>query len=423
MKVSTIYKDSVVTLIGNGLGKALSFAAGIIIARFLGSDVFGQYSIVRNNLFMIAVFSTLGLGYTATKFVSECTDKKNLRKTIKAINVVSMTSCVTIALFVFIFSNNIANLLKIPELGYVVRYLAIIIVFNAVTTTQIGILSGFKAFKYLAITNILSGLMTFILSFILSMNYKLPGALLALLVSQIFNCVINYYYELKLKKDLPYDYDEENGNYSKILSFTLPVALQESLYSISGWLIIFIMTNLSTYTQVGYYSAVTQWINLVMFVPAALRNVILSHLSSTDSASNRKMMAHRIIVATFICSAIPAVIIFILSGIICGLYGEGFHAMKIPLIIGISSTLFNSIAGVYNQKYIAENRNWTVFFISLVRESLFLFISYIFLYGNKNTQNGATIVLSGFLISIFISLVLYLVTDRIQMNNRGSLCI
>ena len=88
MKIKTIahriygnrlFKDSLWTLFGNAFGKGLTVLSGIIVARLLGKDVYGEFGLLRNTLIIIAVFSTMGLGYTATVFISEAKEKtKNI---------------------------------------------------------------------------------------------------------------------------------------------------------------------------------------------------------------------------------------------------------------------------------------------------------------------------------------------------------
>ena len=67
IKTNKLAKDSFWSIFGNGLGNLLLLIAGIIIARFLGKDLYGEYGIVKTTMFYIAAFSTFGLGYTSTK--------------------------------------------------------------------------------------------------------------------------------------------------------------------------------------------------------------------------------------------------------------------------------------------------------------------------------------------------------------------
>ena len=70
LKQSRLFADSFWALVGSAAGKGLSLIAGIAVARFLGSELYGEYGTIKNTLLMIAIFSSMGLGYSATKFIA-----------------------------------------------------------------------------------------------------------------------------------------------------------------------------------------------------------------------------------------------------------------------------------------------------------------------------------------------------------------
>ncbi|MBO5697209.1 MAG: oligosaccharide flippase family protein [Alistipes sp.] len=83
LKESPLFKDSFWALVGSTIGKGLSLIAGIAVARFLGSEIYGEYGVIRNTLTYIAIVSTFGFGYSATKFIAE--HLKNDKFKIKAL--------------------------------------------------------------------------------------------------------------------------------------------------------------------------------------------------------------------------------------------------------------------------------------------------------------------------------------------------
>ena len=71
IKYSKLAGDSFWALFGNGLGNLLIMVSGILIARLLGKDLYGQYGVVKSTMFYIASFSCFGMGVTSTKYVSQ----------------------------------------------------------------------------------------------------------------------------------------------------------------------------------------------------------------------------------------------------------------------------------------------------------------------------------------------------------------
>ena len=58
LRNSQLFKDSFWAVFGNGLGNFLLLMAGILIARLLGKDVYGEYGMVKTTMFHMAAFST-----------------------------------------------------------------------------------------------------------------------------------------------------------------------------------------------------------------------------------------------------------------------------------------------------------------------------------------------------------------------------
>ena len=145
-------KDSFWALLGNLIGKGLPFVAGIFVARLLGSESYGEFGLIKSSLISIALFSSFGLGITATKFIAEVVDinQQSAKHIEKICNIITLISSTILAIVVLIFANPIAVILKAPHLTTILRLSTIAIVFNAVNTTQTGVLAGLRAFKTIA---------------------------------------------------------------------------------------------------------------------------------------------------------------------------------------------------------------------------------------------------------------------------------
>ena len=379
LKESHLFKDSFWALLGQILGKGLGLIAGIVVARLLGKEAYGEYGMIRNNLTLIATFSTLGLGYTATKFIAEC--KGDLIKSQAIHQVVTHITLITssiLMLLVVIFASPLTRWLEAPDLEGLLRLTSIAIIFNAVNTTQVGELSGFKAYKVIAKNNIWSGIITFIATIPLTYIYDVTGAIIALIISFAFNCLLNH---LSIKKYL----SKQDGincskNYRDILSFTFPVALQESSYTITHWVSTVLLIKFASYGELGLYSAATQWMAVMLFVPGALRNVVLSHLSeNNNNLAANKWVLKRMSLVNFITTFVPFLIISSISGWICSWYGNTYYGLQNVLNVCMFTTVINSLTNVFTQNMIAMNQNWYLFITRLVRDLLILGVSAILL--------------------------------------------
>lgn len=382
LKKSPLARDSFWALFGNAAGKGLALIAGIAIARFLGSDEYGEYGLIKGTLLSIAIFSSFGLGYTATKYIAECR-QTNIQKAreIHRINfIITLCSSAVIAILVSLFAQPIAIWLKDDSLAEILRWASIAVIFNAIITTQNGELSGFRAYKTVARNNIISGFLTFF--FVAPAAYfgGLRWAIIALVITLFCNCLINAY-SLRILLN--------NSNKNKplvisskfvkeILSFSFPIALQESLYSIASWLGMAIIIRLADYSELGVYSAANQWMAVMLFIPGALRNVALSHLAeNSNNSETSKRIGNQLLLVNFVSTCIPFIIIAIFSKLIASAYGPSFVKLPLVLNVCIFTAVISSMTNVLTQDLIAHNQNWYLFWTRLIRDSFTLVIAYL----------------------------------------------
>lgn len=400
LKHSSIFKDSFWALVGNALGKGLALIAGIAVARFLGKEAYGEYGMIRNNLYMIAIFSTLGLGYTATKFIAECrADKIQTYIIHKIVTRVTLVMSCSIMIIVIIFAYPFAEWLNAPKLGGLLRISAIAIIFNAINTTQIGELSGLNAYREIAKNNTLAGIITFFTSIILTYLYDVTGAVIALILSFAANCLLN---KISIQKKIQKFQSNiiSKDRYFRIIWFSIPVALQESFYAITSWVTTIILIKLSGYGELGIYSAATQWMVVMLFVPGALRNVALSHLSETNnSISANKNILRKMSLINFFTTFIPFIIIFILSSWICSLYGDSYHGLQAVLNILIFSSIINALLNALTQNLIALGENWFLFASRFFKDAITIILCIVMI------QYGCGGALSFALSSLILSMI------------------
>lgn len=391
IRTNRLFKDSFWAVFGNGLGYALLLFSGIMIARFLGRDVYGEYGVVKTTLLYMASFSAMGLGFSSTKYIAQFLqeDKSIICSIITAANKITLISSCVIAIGLNLFAEKLAVFLEEPSLAHLFRILSVIVICKAFSTTGIGILAGWGAFKKISSCNIKCGILMFILCIPLTYYCGINGALISLFVSQLSLALLVYFQINKFKQKLPCQ--NKKNMVKELFSFSLPIALQESSYSICNWGAIAIFTKLSSLGEVGLYSATTQWNAIIMFIPGFLSNVLLSHLSSFGH--NKDKHIHTIIImliANLICTFIPFIIIFFCSSYISSFYGDTFCEMKNILRITMIAPIFSCCSTVFNSELLAIGKNWLLFFIRLIRDLMVLLSTYILLSYNGG-DNGATI--------------------------------
>lgn len=395
--------DSFWSLLGSGIGKGLSLIAGIFVAKLLGSEIYGEYGTIRTTLVYIAIVSTFGFGYTATKFVAELYTQQShkLRSLVSKILLFTIGFSAILAILFYTFANEISIFIKAPDLAELLRNYSVLIVLNALVSTQIAILSGLKKFKSLSNINIWSGIVVFIASIILTYVWGINGALIALLLSFVVQAI---YSQFIIHRALPEDvYGNDfyqTSEFRPIILFSVPIALQESLYTVVHWTTLWLLITYSNFTQVGISSAGALWQSMVIFIPSMLKNVMFSYFTTSDKKSH---LRNKLIFINFFSSAIPVIIIVLFSSLIANYYGDSFTGLRPVIVVSVMSSIFICMSEVYCYELISDNHQWRVFFSRLIRDSLIILFTFIvFLHINQNQAlNLAIISLIGNIIYLF----------------------
>lgn len=415
LKKSSLFKDSMWSLIGSTVGRGLSLIAGILVARFLGKEIYGEYGIIKTTLIYIEIFSTFGLGYTATKYIADYkkTNPEKVSAVCKAALKITLFTSGLMALVVLVFAKQIAEIIDAPHLYNTLRITAAGIIVNAINVAQIGVLSGFAEFKVIARNTTISGIVTFVLTATLTYIWGLNGAVIALVLSYGTQCLINNISVRALVKQFEKSADTQRGLYKELFFFSFPIALQESLYSITSWVISFMLIKLTGYGELGLYSAAGQWAAIISFIPGILRNVTLSHLSSNmtnRSAHDRTLRA--MLAVNIISTSVMFLGILVFQNLICSFYGETFVGLKAVLLVLTFNTICSNASNVYVQEFMAQSKNWFVFVCKIIRDVGTLALAYIVITGGN--QNGALILSIATCIANMVFTVILAVRYRIQ---------
>jgi O-antigen/teichoic acid export membrane protein len=401
------FSDTLWAMLGNGLAKGLAMIAGIVVARLLGSDVFGEYAIVRNTVLALSGLSTFGLGFAVTKFVAE-----NLKNDSGMVNtivsctvklVLSLSFLLSIVIF-FIAEPVAVNFMESDSLALPLKVVSILVMLLALTNLQVGIIAGLGEFRVMARVNLYSGLFTMVLTATLTYFFKFYGALIALLLTQLFSLVlyqrvISHKVKISIfgKWDLPV--------LRNIISYSIPLSIQEIVFAFSMWGMSVVIIKFTTYSELGLYTAAMQWNALILFIPWVLGNVVLTHFSanSNDLYRHSRLLKVTLFVG-FISVLVPLIVIFLLRNWIEGLYGDNFLGLSGLLAIAVGSSLFISLSNIYTQAYMSKSKNWTMLVFKIIRDFGMIIIVY-FLLSRDFELDGAQLVL---LTHLSISFVFFL---------------
>lgn len=412
---NSILKNSLFVIIGNGIDGFLMLVAGILFARLLGKEMYGEYNLLRNTLADIAIFTTFGIGSTCTKFIS----RNNSNKQNVAISLSSyfITSCLSgfIGAVVFFFSEELATFLKIPSSSFEIKLVACLVIMNAINCSQEGILSGLKEFEILSFVSILKSIMFFGLGILLANSFAVLGCIVALCIYYAIPLIIYGITIIKKIKLSTIPLSQLKGTTSELIKFSFPIASQECLYSLFQWLIIVLLARKSDYFVIADYTTVFQWIAIVLFIPNILKNLVLSYLSDGGNSSDNRSLVRNLIKSNLIIVLSLILLISLTSSIIASFYGQEFMNLKYVLVVAMLVTLPDSISYVFMQEYISSGKTWQLFSYRVIRDGGFFFsILLLSLFFFINVWH---LVIANLIFHVFFCIFLYL-----GYNKRYSTC-
>ena len=400
-----IFQDSFWALLGSVIGKGLSLLGGILVARLLTKDIYGEYGLIKSTLLYIAVFSTFGLGFTSTRYISKfkAENRSKVAAVVKCTRLITFSTSFLMALLLTIFAMPVARYLEAPHLVSTLRISAIAIIFNAFDASQVGILSGFGAFKVNARNNTIGGIVSFALSFLLTYFWGLNGAIVALLLSLLTSVSLNYFSINKLLLEYPKQIEDQKGVLRELIKFSFPIALQEGLYAVTHWGTALVLVKLVGYGEMGLSSAASQWSAVVQFIPGVLRNVTLSHLSgNTGDVKTHGQTVSTMVKVNFISTFLPWLAICLFSGLICRAYGDSYSAMQIVLILSVGTALPNSVSNVFSQELISRGKNWFLLYSRVIKDVMNLILLFVILSNFTLPGAAASAAISVFIQTMYL---------------------
>lgn len=384
-----LYVNGMWSLMGNLLPKAAIFLTSIFLARILNVEKFGDLGIVRSTINMFTVFATVGLGLTATKYISEYFNQniKDLKKTAEIIslsNFFSLSFGLIVTLLVVVFSDSISeNIIKKPELQNDVIIGALMLLFNSLNASQIGILAGFQKYKSIAINSLVSILISFPIQILGAYYYEIEGALLGFSVNFVVLYILNKIVISRFLKQngIKVVFFQFKNQLSIFYRFTLPSSFSGLMVTPITWFItVLLIRSENGSFNLGIFEAANQIKMVIIFIPLALSNVLLPILMENKNSNKLNEIINKNLMLNFIISSLICIVICFLSNFVMGLFGKEFSRFSSTLIYLSISTVFMAVNNVIGQIIASRDKMWVGFVFNLCWGIVLVFLSYIFIY-------------------------------------------
>lgn len=394
------------SLVGTAVAKAILLLSSIALAHILGVAKYGELGLVRSTVNMFVCLGTVGMGVTATKYISQYLQKDNIlvSKIIKLTSLFAFISGVIIAFIIYLFSDPIAQYTsQTVNISAEIKIGTVILCATVMNGAINGILSGFEDFKHIAVNTFASSIIESILIIAGAYYYGVVGALLGYGLGTFSLLLLNILSSSKNLKRNGINISSANlkiEDFKILYKFSLPAALSSFLVAPTFWIIRTLIVKFDGMASLGIYEMADQWKIIILFIPSALSNIVLPILSSKTSDDTKKDFNKALkynLILNFITTFVLALIILCFSTLITKAYGNGFNNV-IPLILLAFSTCFSSIASVFGIAIISKGKVWTGLLFNLLWAIIFVSTSYISLLMGYGVNGVAMALISSYII-------------------------
>lgn len=404
-------------LVGTCISQVFTLAAGIVVARWLGSEQYGRFGIIQSTIAAIGVFAGLGLGLTAAKYVSEFLEASPERAgRIASMCIVSSVAAGMLIMVAVLFGAGLLaeKSLNDSRMSAYLRLASVLPLLNAVIGVQSGILAGMEAFRDVAITSVYRGTASLPLLLCGVHFGGLTGAVVALIATAVVGVICN---QVALRKYHLFRYDGIFSERRILWKFSVPAVLSGAMVGPVMWLGNMILAKQTNgYAQLGLFTAAYQWRTAVTFLPAILAQTTLPILSQIYGTGDVRRFCKVLgvnITITLSISTLAAIMIMAGKPIIIRAYGHGYETISDVMILMLIATVLSAGASVVGQALASAAEMWAGFWLNCFWALAFV-LSCIVLVPNQ----GALGLAEAFLVSYSFHALFVTLYSGFTLRNR-----
>ena len=419
-----LYKGISWTLIGNIIGKFLQLVAFIFVARIVGKEEYGQVGIIRSTLNMFLLFSSAGMGATATRYIAiyRTSDPNRAYQIYRFSLKVVLAIGFVVSLIVFLMSDQIAEkYLNDVNLGDALRVGAFTLFLMTLTSVQTGALNGFERFRSLGINLAANGLILFVSVIVGAYLRGVNGVVAGLAISNLIYAVQLWF---SLKNDiLGIRHAEQRPNIERLskssvfLKFSLPAVLESvTIVAVLWWAKTFLI-GIEGYGEMAIYDVAEQWYFVILFIPNSMTSILLPLLINTNYNGSKKQYDKLLNINLLLNTGIAFIIslvVYLFLPLIFRFYGKGFNDFR-PLIVLLVAVVICAANNVVGQIIVSKGKMWIGFGVNVLRGFWLVLFTFLFV---GHYRLGALGLAYAFLLSYILhSIVQGFIAVRIKNHN------
>lgn len=354
-----------------GLGVFFSKAATFILLPFytiyLSPSEFGLLDLLLTYIAYVAPFVILQLDWSIFRLLVDARDDPREIKRILSTGIHLIMSVAGGTLVLLLLTNLVID---IPKLSSI----TLLILSSISMTVLLQIARGLGKNKNYAIANMVNGLTTVAMFFVLVawMNLGINGALLSLAIANTISSLY-LFITLKIHKYLGFSSVDKTLR-KKMIAYSLPLVPEGA-----SWLIVnasdrIIITLFIGVAANGIYAVASKYA-LIMTVVFGIFHLSWSQAVSTHINDKDSFISDISNIALRLFGSLGLILIALLPLVFSKLIDSNFQEAYMYIPILITANFFLAIAGVYSGVYIAKNQTRQIAKTTLIAAAINIIVS------------------------------------------------
>ena len=351
---SKIAKETTVTFSGLVYGNFNRYLYSALLARWVGAEFLGIYSLANAIMLISEVVAKMGLETGVMRFVSRLNpdlDQEKIQKIIaSSLKMTTIFSLVIMVALIISSGAIVKNILNEPPLlKLVIIIFAIAIPFNALTLISAFATQGFKRLKYkILVTQFLNP--TLLLTTMV-ICYWFISAESALMAPMLITGIIGFFVMLGVLKKVT---GVSNNQIMKakvdtsLFNFSYPLMFVTILQTFMHWMDILMLGYFTDATTVGLYHPAARTAGLLQALLLSFISIYAPMMAQFHREGDRKKMddTYKLVSRWLLMCAIPISAIFIIfPGKVMLLFGPEYLPSAKILGILTGATFIQAIFG------------------------------------------------------------------------------
>jgi O-antigen/teichoic acid export membrane protein len=381
--------------------------AGLICARILGKEAFGQMGLLQSTVGFVGLLAGLGLGATATRFVSRylLSDPDKCGRMLGGILLLGGGTILVGSLGLLLGAGVVADKwLNCPSLEISLRICSIWVFAFAAGELLMAALAGLESFRSVAAMSLLRGCLISG-GTIAGLNWGLNGSLIGWSLGLVASAILLFHslWRECAARGIRISCIKTKQDLDAVLAYAVPTLVSGLSYAPFAWLTNTILVrNPNGFEQMALLSAAYQWRGLFTHLPVSLSRVALPLISSSDS-EGRDSADHAFAVSNLLNQLVVwcfGIILLGAAGVLLAFYGTDFLSGRWAFMLVLGGAMVGYVGNSFGSLIQARG----LFRMGIIGNLLsgVSLVGCTFLLGR---QLGAVSVGIGFMLGYFLNLL------------------